>query len=56
VLVPQDDVDEAMREVAEWGHSEALQTLLRLAHERDIRMIRFDCDGDLVAGLETFGW
>jgi hypothetical protein len=56
VLVPQDDVGEAMTEVAEYGHSEALQTLLRLAHERDIRMIRFDCDGDLVAGLETFGW
>jgi hypothetical protein len=47
---------ETVTEVAECGHSEALQALLRLGHERDIRMIRFDRDGDLVTGLETFAW
>ena len=56
VLVPQDELDEALAEIAEHGHSAALRTLLRLANSRDIRMIRFDRDGDLVAGLETFRW
>ncbi|MEQ8788682.1 MAG: hypothetical protein RIC55_20395 [Pirellulaceae bacterium] len=56
VLVPQDDLHDALSQVAQHGHSTALRSLLRLAHQRDIRMIRFDRDGDLVAGLKQFDW
>lgn len=56
VLVPQDDVEETLTMVSDHGHSGALRTLLLLANKREIRMIRFDRDGDLVAGLPAFRW
>jgi hypothetical protein len=54
ILVPQEGVEQTLTRIAEQGHSEAFRTLLRLAHDRGIRMIRFDRDGELVAGLSTF--
>ncbi|MEQ8789931.1 MAG: hypothetical protein RIC55_26790, partial [Pirellulaceae bacterium] len=49
VLVPQDELNDAMAEIAERGRSAALRSLLLLDNSRDIQMIRFDREGDLVA-------
>jgi hypothetical protein len=56
VLVPQDDVDETLDDLADQGFSEALRIILRRAYEQGVRMVRFDADGDLVIGLEQFDW
>jgi hypothetical protein len=56
VLVPQDDVNETLDDLADRGFSEALRNILRRANEQDVRMVRFDADGDLAAGLEQFDW
>jgi hypothetical protein len=56
VLVPQDDVDETLDDLADQGFSEALRIILRRAYEQSVRMVRFDADGDLVGELEQFDW
>jgi hypothetical protein len=56
VLVPQDDVDETLDDLADQGFSEALRIILRRAYEQSVRMVRFDADGDLVGELERFDW
>jgi hypothetical protein len=56
VLVPQDDVDETLDDLADQGFSEALRIILRRAYEQGVRMVRFDADGDLVRELEQFDW
>lgn len=38
------------------GYSEALNRLIRLAHEAGFQMIELDCDASLIDGLDVFDW
>lgn len=53
---PEQDQEAFLAEVLKAGYSEALVKIFRMAYREQADMIRLDCDGMQVAGLETFNW
>jgi hypothetical protein len=53
---PEADQEAFLAEVLKAGYSEALVRIFRMAYREEADMIRLDCDGMQIEGLETFNW